>query len=105
VRGGGVARSACEPAGIAGRGRAGGKRQCGGDGWIISLAAVCAERFGWPWPEIHDGAPLAVILLLVRQPGPWRPPMDGWSMDELDLLDWMAERGVEPGGDMSGFFG
>jgi hypothetical protein len=31
--------------------------------------------------------------------------MDGWSMDEMDLLDWMAEHGVEPGGDMSGFFG
>lgn|GEM_PF-5280129 len=46
-----------------------------------------------------------MILLLVRQPGPWRPPMDGWSMDELDLLDWMDEHGVEPGGDMSGFFG
>lgn len=46
-----------------------------------------------------------MILLLTRQPGPFREAPDGWSMDELDLLDWMDETGAQPGGDMSGFFG
>ena len=66
---------------------------------------MCAERFGWPWAEIHDGVPICVILLLPRQPGPFRAAADGWSMDELDLIDWMEEAGVDPGGDMSGFLG
>lgn len=43
-------------------------------------------------------------MLLVRQPGPMRPSMEGWSMAELDLLDWMEANDVEPGGDISGFF-
>jgi hypothetical protein len=78
---------------------------CGGDGWIAALAATAAERFGWTWAEIHDGCPLAVLLLLTRQPGPWHRAPDGWGLDELDLLDWMAQTGTEPGGDMGGFFG
>ena len=49
--------------------------------------------------------PLCVILPLTRQPGPFRPEPDGWSLDELDLLDWMEEHGKRPGEDMSGFFG
>ena len=43
-------------------------------------------------------------MLLIRQPGPFRPEADGFSMDEMDLLDWMAEHDVEPGGDCAGFF-
>lgn len=51
-----------------------------------------------------DGAPLGAIMLMTRQPGPFRPEADGFSMDELDLLDWMADNKVQPGGDCSGFF-
>jgi hypothetical protein len=49
--------------------------------------------------------PLAVLLLMVRQPGPNTPEPEGFGMDELDLLDWMEATGTPPGGDMSGFFG
>lgn len=41
---------------------------------------------------------------MVRQPGPFREPADGWSLDELDLLDWMERTGVKPGEDMGAFF-
>jgi hypothetical protein len=46
-----------------------------------------------------------VILALARQPGPFRDAAEGWSFSELDLLDWMEENHVQPGEDMSGFFG
>ena len=65
---------------------------------------MCAERYGWTWEYIMDGAPLGAIMLMTRQPGPFRPEADGFSMDELDLLDWMADNKVQPGGDCSGFF-
>jgi len=54
---------------------------------------------------LHEVA-LPPLLLLLRQPGPWETERrQGWDLDDLDLLDWMEEHGVEPGGDFSGWFG
>lgn len=52
------------------------------------------------------GIALAPLLLLLRQPGPWEADKrQGWDLDDLDLLDWMEQNGVKPGGDFSGWFG
>lgn len=72
---------------------------------MISVAAICAERYGWPYAEIKDGCPLAVILMMIRQPGPWREadPRTITTSDK-DLFEWMDANGKEPGDDCSEYY-
>ena len=86
-----------------GRGRRG--KRVRGDGWLIAVAATAAERYGWTWAEIKDGCPLAALLLMIRQPGPFRERDNAAiSAEERELIDWMDDRGLEPGDDVSEFF-
>lgn len=60
------------------------------------MAAAAIERFGWSWAEVRDGVPLAMLRLLLRQPGAGRPRPD-IATAELEWMDWMDEMGIEPG--------
>ncbi len=55
------------------------------------------DRFGWTLDAVRDGTPLATLQILVRQPA-WKPAgREGISTADMDLIDWMDERGIEPG--------
>lgn len=72
---------------------------------MITVAAIVAERYGWTWPEIKDGCPLAALFLMIRQPGPFRDAdTRNISTAERDLYDWMDAHGKQPGDDVSEYY-
>lgn len=75
-----------------------------GDGWLISVAALCAERYGWALAEIKEGCSLSILLMLLRQPGPDRATGTGITCADMDLFDWMDANGKKPGDDLSEYY-
>lgn len=64
----------------------------------MELATAACTRFGWTWDYVFDGVSLGVLVLMLRT----GQRQDGngageWTMDEMELVDWMAERGYGAG--------
>jgi hypothetical protein len=72
---------------------------------MIAAAAGACERYGWTWAEVRNGCPLSVLLIMLRQPGPFRPADSRYiTAGERELYEWMDERGLAPGDDVSEFY-
>ena len=52
--------------------------------------AAAAERFHWPLDFILDGLEAALLILLLAQPGPWRPERAGPGLGFLELSERLA---------------
>lgn len=59
-----------------------------------------------PYATAWDGVPMAVLVMMLRTSNRHNGHKDaGWGGSEMDLADWMIERGKKPGDDLSEFFG
>lgn len=65
---------------------------------MIELATAACTRFGWTWDYVFDGIGLGVLVLMLRTGRRHDGQDDGaWAADEMELVEWMAEKGYELG--------
>lgn len=46
---------------------------------------------------MRESISLAVLKLMVRQPGKGKPECSEMTTSDIEMLDWMDAQGIEPG--------